>query len=153
MTEHSAFDTINIASSDLSKLQYISKTVLQFEDSSRFPRKILFPTDFFPNHDPATQKATENFVTTLEKFLGVERTAISFAAKWDETRPIEAHGKSLREYAEDVGLCGSTFISGSFTDEGQSTTSSLRYSHYHAQDKHPDHEQRNLYQEQFRRGY
>jgi hypothetical protein len=105
MMEHSAFDTINIASSDLSKLQYTSKTVLQFEDSSQFPRKLLFPTDFFPNYDPATLNATEKFVTILEKFLGVERSPISFATKWDKTRPEEAHGKPLEEYAEQVGLC------------------------------------------------
>lgn len=69
---------------------------------SKFPTKILYPTEFFPVQEPAQQKMVESFVEILESFLGVKKTSFSLAETWAQSPPAEAEGKSLEDYAYTV---------------------------------------------------
>ncbi|TBU31164.1 amidase signature enzyme [Dichomitus squalens] len=66
---------------------------------SKFPKKILFPTDFwgtsFLQNPPAGNSVSgtfNTFITKLEKFLETNRTEISFSLTWNETKPATVSG-------------------------------------------------------------
>ena len=44
----------------------------------------------------------EEFIVTLENFLGVQRTVISIQDRWQACPPTEAKGLSLKEYTKQV---------------------------------------------------
>nr|POF14265.1 amidase 1 [Quercus suber] len=68
--------------------------------SKEFPKSILYPTDFFP-HDNASQQAMiDEFVQTLERFLGVKHTRITLTDEWQKKPPEEAHGMSLEKFLD-----------------------------------------------------
>ena len=70
----------------------------------QFPKKILFPTDIRWTQNQDQLALIDDFVCVLEKFLGVRRTLIEVAKKWDETRPGVAGGELLRYYMDQVCL-------------------------------------------------
>ncbi|KAK3933866.1 amidase signature domain-containing protein, partial [Diplogelasinospora grovesii] len=64
---------------------------------ARRPKKVLYPTDFFPHDNPHQQALIDKWMKTLE-LMGFERTNFSIAERWNQCPPPEANGKSIREY-------------------------------------------------------
>lgn len=73
---------------------------------SAFPSKILYPSEFYPLTNAKQQAFMEEFIVTLEDFLGVQRTPFSFAEEWNKNPPVEAKGLPLLKYTEKVCLRG-----------------------------------------------
>ncbi|KAK0609894.1 amidase signature domain-containing protein [Bombardia bombarda] len=65
------------------------------------PTVILYPIDYWPAKDTASQEVFEAFIARLERFLGVTRTEISLEDTWAEHRP-EGVTESLSEYFEHI---------------------------------------------------
>jgi hypothetical protein len=61
----------------------------------------LYPTDYWPTTHGPSQEVFEDFIARLEKYLGVERTAISLEETWEQHRP-EGVTDSLSEYFEHI---------------------------------------------------
>lgn len=75
--------------------------------STDLPRRILYPTDFFPLPDPMHQKLVESLMEKLEAYLGIKRVEINLAHLWeDDPEPPSgsdtAAGKSLQDYMNKV---------------------------------------------------
>ncbi|KAI0653959.1 amidase signature enzyme [Cubamyces menziesii] len=87
-----------------------------FTSYSKFPKKILFPIDFFGGSfltnppAPGTADAMFNtFIGKLEKFLGTTRTEVDFADLWNATKPTNVSTPSLQTllsttYADLISL-------------------------------------------------
>ncbi|KAL1941453.1 hypothetical protein VTO73DRAFT_7270 [Trametes versicolor] len=74
-----------------------------FTSFSKFPKKVIFPVDFFGSSflstPPAagTAAATFNtFIGKLEHFLNTTRTEVSFAGLWNTTKPANATAPTLQ---------------------------------------------------------
>lgn len=98
----SRFDTVGLFSRSISDLYDIVSNTLELKDSQAFPKKILYPTDFFPHSDSNQQAIVEEFISILENFLGVERTDFNLEDCWAKCPPAAAEGKPLRAYMEKV---------------------------------------------------
>lgn len=70
----------------------------------KYPKKILYCTDFFPHESQAHQAMVDSYVTVLEDFLQTKRQPVSLVERWSETSPAKAQGKSLQEYIEKSGF-------------------------------------------------
>lgn len=92
------FDVIGIMSRELNTLHYLAKSALVVKEFASFPKRILYPTDFFPHSDPTQQAMVNELVITLENFLGVRKTEFSFAERWSQCPPSVAKGKSLKDF-------------------------------------------------------
>ena len=99
---HSHFDTIGLFSRSIQDLHYLASKTLDLNDSDVFPKKILYPTDFFPHGNSNQQAMVEEFISILEKFLGVKRIDFSLIDRWAKCPPVAAQGKPLREYLAKV---------------------------------------------------
>lgn len=97
------FDVVGLFSRELSSLQHIvSKTLDVNENIKTFPKKIIYPLDFFPHSNPKHQAMVDDLIGILESFLGTKRVEISLAEKWQQCPPHEANGKSLTTYLAKV---------------------------------------------------
>ncbi|KAI0696652.1 amidase signature enzyme [Cerioporus squamosus] len=74
-----------------------------FTSFSQFPKKILFPVDFFGSSyltsPPTAGSAGDTFnmfITKLEGFLNTTRTEMSLAASWNATKPAAVSAPSLQ---------------------------------------------------------
>lgn len=67
---------------------------------TRFPSKLLYPAEFYPLANEKHQALTEEFIGTLEDFLGIKRTPFSFVEEWEKNPPKEAAGVPLLKYTE-----------------------------------------------------
>ncbi|KAK0121858.1 hypothetical protein ONS95_010137 [Cadophora gregata] len=94
------FDTVGTLHRSLKDAKTLIKASLDVPDSFKFPRRLLYPLDFFPQADTEQQKMSDAFVKVVESFLGVMRTPISIADTWISNPPEEAGNKSLLEYLE-----------------------------------------------------
>ncbi|EGX95643.1 amidase, putative [Cordyceps militaris CM01] len=92
------FDTVGTLHRSLKDAKHLTAATLDVPDSSRFPKRLLYPLDFFPQADADQQAMTESFITTVESFLGIERTPISITDTWASNPPDEAQGKSLQDF-------------------------------------------------------
>nr|POE88360.1 hypothetical protein CFP56_11589 [Quercus suber] len=70
--------------------------------TSKYPNRIIYPTDFFPLRDTGQQKMTQLFLANLESFLGVERTDMSFTELWRNTGPSKYRSRSPKEFLAKV---------------------------------------------------
>lgn len=62
---------------------------------------IIYPTDYMTQIQKKSQlKLIGDFVSDLERSLGVERKSVCFAHEWDMHSPLEAQGCSLTEFME-----------------------------------------------------
>lgn len=68
------------------------------------PTKILYPTDWLPYKIDGQQRMNEDFLAAMEQVLGVEHTKVSLTQLWEESPPVEAKGKSISEYLENVSF-------------------------------------------------
>jgi hypothetical protein len=75
----------------------------QDTEKTKLPRKILYPTDWFPHANASQQRMVEDFIVALEKLLTVSPTKISLAEEWKRHGPQEAKGKTVNEYLATVG--------------------------------------------------
>ncbi|KAJ3493191.1 hypothetical protein NLG97_g4888 [Lecanicillium saksenae] len=94
------FDTVGTLHRSLKDAKHLTAATLDVPDSSRFPKRLLYPLDIFPQADSDQQAMTESFIKIVESFLGIERTPISIMRTWESNPPEEAQGKSLQEFME-----------------------------------------------------
>ncbi|CAG8981416.1 hypothetical protein HYALB_00013919 [Hymenoscyphus albidus] len=94
------FDTVCTLHRSLRDAKYLISATLDVQDSVEFPKRLLYPSDFFPLADPEQQKMNDAFITIVENYLGVKRTPISITDTWESNPPPEAGKKSLLEYLE-----------------------------------------------------
>ncbi|KAK4213124.1 amidase signature domain protein [Rhypophila decipiens] len=97
------FDTVGTLHRSLKDAKQLITATLDVPDSSQFPKRLLYTLDFFLQGDAEQEAMSEEFITVLEKFLGVKRTCISIIDTWASNPPEEAGGKTLLEYLEMVG--------------------------------------------------
>ncbi|TFK85923.1 amidase signature enzyme [Polyporus arcularius HHB13444] len=74
-----------------------------FTSSSQFPKKLLFPVEFFgssylttPPRAGSVADTFNSFITKLEGFLNTTRTEMSLAAIWNATKPADVSTPSLQ---------------------------------------------------------
>ncbi|RDX49271.1 amidase signature enzyme [Lentinus brumalis] len=74
-----------------------------FTSFSQFPKKLLFPVDYFGSsyltNPPSAGTAADTFntfITKLEGFLNTTRTEMSLAAIWNTTKPAAVSAPSLQ---------------------------------------------------------
>jgi hypothetical protein len=97
------FDVVGLFSRELSSLQHIVSSTLDVnKEFKTFPKKIIYPLDFFPHSDSKHQAMVDDLIGILENFLGTKRVEISLADRWEQFPPPEANGKSLRPYLSKV---------------------------------------------------
>ncbi|ROW13500.1 hypothetical protein VPNG_04455 [Cytospora leucostoma] len=101
------YDTIGLLGRGLDHLVSVVKHSLDVPDGSvTLPRRIIYPTDFFPLPDPDQQKLVEDFVGKLEGYLGVRHAKISLAKLWQDKPPAESDAmQSYMEKAPFWSLC------------------------------------------------
>jgi len=61
----------------------------------------LYPEDYWPSPDSQSQVLFDQFISRLEKFLGVKRTIINLESLWNETSPSGTSG-TLQEHCEHI---------------------------------------------------
>ncbi|KAL1987107.1 hypothetical protein VTN96DRAFT_4981 [Rasamsonia emersonii] len=66
------------------------------------PKKILYPTDWFPYPNPKQQQMTEEFIGILEEFLGISHTKISLKEKWTRSAPEDLRATPLTDYLNNT---------------------------------------------------
>lgn len=101
------YDTIGLFERRLDDLVSIAKHSLVVSDESVTPpRRIIYPTDYFPLSDPKHQKLVEQFVQNLETHLGFQRTEVNLAQLWEEKPPSDssAASLSLQDYLKKASL-------------------------------------------------
>lgn len=64
---------------------------------SQKPMKLLYPTDYWPVADEASQEVFDKFISRLEHFLEVKRTSVSLEKLWLRTNP-DGLNTTLEEY-------------------------------------------------------
>ncbi|KAI1129070.1 putative amidase [Nemania abortiva] len=94
------FDTVGTLHRSLKDAKHLITATLDVPDSSQFPKRLIYPLDFFPQEDAEQQAMTEAFISIVEKFLGVERAPISITDTWASNPPKEAGTKTLQEFLE-----------------------------------------------------
>jgi Asp-tRNA(Asn)/Glu-tRNA(Gln) amidotransferase A subunit family amidase len=71
-----------------------------FKNYTNFPKRILYPQEYWSNIDANYTAPCEDYVQQLEAFLGVSRTIVDSNQLWLET---SGQNKSLAEYFAKVG--------------------------------------------------
>ncbi|KAI0767056.1 amidase signature enzyme [Fomes fomentarius] len=80
-----------------------------FKSFTQFPKKLLFPTDYFgssylssPPSAGSTDATFNTFITALEHFLNTTRTEINFNASWNTTKPASVAAPTLQTLLSTV---------------------------------------------------
>ncbi|KAF2818873.1 amidase signature enzyme [Ophiobolus disseminans] len=94
------FDTVGTLHRSLKDAKHLITEILDVTDSSQFPKRLLYPSDFFPQADAEQQSMSDDFISIIEEFLGVKKTPISMTDTWASNPPSEAGAKTLQEYLE-----------------------------------------------------
>lgn len=82
------YDTVGLFGRRLEDL--VSAAKHSFSVSERhveLPRRIFYPTDYFPLADAKHQKLVEQFVQNLETHLNVARIEVNIAQLWEDHPP------------------------------------------------------------------
>ncbi|CAO1597918.1 hypothetical protein XANCAGTX0491_001707 [Xanthoria calcicola] len=94
------FDTFGGLARDAAILETISRVLYDFHSSdacTRKPRKILYPSDFWPVAQESQQTLFDVFIARLETYTGTKCLPINLADNWRENNPVGTD-KSLTEY-------------------------------------------------------
>lgn len=95
---------MGILSTDLSELFHDAVAVVHKSLASpaiSFPKTITYLTDFSSADEEKNDKY-EQFLASVEAFLGVKSTRLSLTHTWASKPPAEAKGQGLQEYMRDV---------------------------------------------------
>lgn len=71
---------------------------------SKWSKKLLYPTDWFPMSNPDQQKMVDRFVAAVEAVLDVKSTRISLEEEWSSSGPENLRNNSLEQFLDKVGL-------------------------------------------------
>jgi hypothetical protein len=71
--------------------------------TSKWSKKLLYPTDWFPMKNPDQQKMVDHFVAAVEGVLDVKCTKISLEEEWSRSGPEHLRNKSLEQFLDKVG--------------------------------------------------
>ncbi|KAL9100822.1 MAG: hypothetical protein Q9163_003852 [Psora crenata] len=99
----SSYDTIGLLCRDLGSLYHIAEWALDLKAFDSLPKRILYPSDFFPHSNAKQQAMVDDYVNVLESYLGVKRTTFSFVELWSQCPPVEAGGKPLKVFLSKSG--------------------------------------------------
>ena len=99
---YSRFDVVGLFGRSIQDLRHLAANTLDLKDDRVFPKKILYPKDFFPHSNANQQAMVEEFISILEKYLGVKRTELDLKERWAVSPPAAALGKPLMEYMSKV---------------------------------------------------
>ncbi|KAH0594678.1 hypothetical protein MHUMG1_07512 [Metarhizium humberi] len=100
----STFDSMGIFGTDLSELFHDAVAVVHKSLASpviSFPKTITYLTDF-SSADEEKDDKYEQFLASVEAFLGVKSTRLSLTQTWASKPPAEAKGQGLQEYMRDA---------------------------------------------------
>lgn len=82
------YDTVGLFGRRLKDLVSAAKHSLQVSDRKvDTPRRIFYPTDYFPLADDRHQKLVEQFVQNLESYLDARRVEVNIAQLWQDFPP------------------------------------------------------------------
>ncbi|KAK5079669.1 hypothetical protein LTR70_005984 [Exophiala xenobiotica] len=98
LTLSSAFDVVGLLGRNIKSINNIISLTHDLDSSRNYPKKILYPKEFFPHSNPTHQAMVNEYVAVLEAFLGVKKTEFSLVERWAQYPPPEAEGKSLKDY-------------------------------------------------------
>ncbi|KAF2645931.1 amidase signature enzyme [Massarina eburnea CBS 473.64] len=70
-------------------------------DTSKLPKKLLYPTDWFPYQSEEQQALTDEFVKAMEEYLGLQRTEICIAEEWKKTAPESLRDIPISDYLKN----------------------------------------------------
>lgn len=101
------YDTVGLFGRRLDDLVLATKHSLTVTDASaELPRRIIYPTDYFPVSDTKHQKLVEQFVQNLENHLDVSRTEVNLAQLWKDQPPSDSSAASvpLQQYLKKASL-------------------------------------------------
>lgn len=105
------YDTVGLFGRRLDDLVSVAKHSLAVSDGDVGPpRRIIYPTDYFPISDDKHQKQVEQFVQNLETHLGIKRTEVNIARLWEDQPPSAPSAASvpLKQYLKKVSLADGT---------------------------------------------
>lgn len=108
LTLSSAFDVVGLLGRNIKSINNIISLTHDLNSSRNYPKKILYPKEFFPHSDPIHQAMVNEYVVILEAFLGVKKTEFSLVERWAQCPPPEAEGKSLKDYLNKVVVVSKT---------------------------------------------
>ncbi|KAJ4305626.1 hypothetical protein N0V90_001157 [Kalmusia sp. IMI 367209] len=94
------FDVIGLLDRSISSLWELASLTFELKPHKIFPRRILYPTDFFPHEDASQQAMVNEFMRILEDFLDVKHTRITIADEWRKKPPKEAFGMQLEQFLD-----------------------------------------------------
>ncbi|KAK4446469.1 amidase signature enzyme [Podospora aff. communis PSN243] len=101
-----AFDAVGLLGRDLGAFHQLAALTVEVGagDVKKYPKRILYPTDFLPYTEEPVQAIVEEFTVQLEKYLGVSRETINIAEIWDKNPPPEGKGKTIKEFLDKTGF-------------------------------------------------
>ena len=102
------------------------------------PKKLLYPTDWFPYQFKEQQELNEEFLKAIEESLGIQRIEICIADEWKKTAPESLREIPISEYLKNVSLAHkpTLYQRDRFTQhEEQSGFWPLYYDNYHNNDR------------------
>ncbi len=68
------------------------------------PKRVIYPTDFFPLSSEKEQSLTDEFVAAIEKYAAVKVEKVSLADTWAKKTPCKAKGQGLGEFMSSVSV-------------------------------------------------
>ncbi|KAK7419721.1 hypothetical protein QQZ08_010734 [Neonectria magnoliae] len=93
-------------SRSLEDLLHMTTTSLGISSpKTKLPKRIIYPVDLHAAVDNIQQAGMKQFISTLEKFLGVQVEEINIGETWAEDRPAEAHDEGMQTYMKDAPFC------------------------------------------------
>lgn len=99
------YDTVGLFGRRLDDLVSVVKHSLAVSDEDiGLPRRIIYPTDYFPLSDVKHQKLVEQFVQNLETYLDIRRTEVNIARLWEAQPPSDSSAASipLQQYLREA---------------------------------------------------
>ncbi|KAH7145884.1 hypothetical protein B0J13DRAFT_584867 [Dactylonectria estremocensis] len=67
----------------------------------RAPSRILFSVDLHSTMNESQRRLVDEFISTLERFHGIDVEKVNLGEVWAETSPGEAHGEEMQTYMKD----------------------------------------------------
>ncbi|KAH7165633.1 hypothetical protein EDB81DRAFT_639315 [Dactylonectria macrodidyma] len=103
LLKNSSYGNGRLFSRSLEDLLHLTTALLSTSSSENgIPSRVLFPVDLHTTMNESQRRLVDDFVSTLEKFHGIDVEKVNLGEVWAETRPSEAHREEMQVYMEDV---------------------------------------------------
>ncbi|KAI2616845.1 amidase signature enzyme [Hypoxylon sp. NC1633] len=98
------FDSWSLFTRSLDDMYHLADITTGRKLKANLPKKILYPTDWFPYEIPEQQKMNERILAAMESVLDIKHTKICLADMWRKSPPKEAGNKTIAEFLENSGF-------------------------------------------------